>query len=119
MTTKVKYEAKDKMTVFGLYEVVRNGTKEELVPRYVGYTGRKDFRMDLNKMLNEIKSHITNKKVTKSVVNSKMLNTNINVSMIKIKNEGNCFFDETSEKINTLIEKYNTIDNGWNVRERV
>lgn len=118
MATKVKYQANDKMTVFGLYEVVRNGTKEELIPRYIGYTGRKDFRMDLNKMLSEIKSHISHKKITHNVVNAKMMSANINLNTLKIKNEGNCFFSEVSEKINTLIEKYDTIENGWNMRER-
>jgi hypothetical protein len=97
-----------KVKIVAIEELTGEGLNQAWVKRYVGFTSR-----DENTFLSEFKSGKNQK-----TISTKINIANINPSRIRSSFLGAAFLKTANERVNFYIEKYNTINNGWNTVER-
>ena len=86
---------------------VRNNLKIEEIPLYVGYTER-----SLDAYFSGFKSDLKNHSPTISHKLQQI--TDVYLGSLKIKQVSSCFLDEADKVVDKYIQRYNTIENGWN-----
>jgi SUMO ligase MMS21 Smc5/6 complex component len=101
-----------KLRVVGITEEIKDGFKITHVVKFISFSSV----LKPDKILSAFKSKRKNQVKTDS---KKLQQVRIHNERLGVKLLCNCFEDELNEKVNFYIEKYDTINNGWNTVERI